>query len=82
MAVKTIATMAISTAVTTCPLPAFENAPNAGMGAVGWITMMPYRTRSQRPSARFKLGAAAVFPAVVLDMFGKSPSLDLELAPL
>src|SRR5271166_225087 len=57
MAVKTMATIAIWMEVTTWPWPALLNTPYAGIGAVGWITMMPYRMRSQSVSARRKRGA-------------------------
>ena len=41
MAVNTMATIAIRIEVTTWPPPALLNTPYAGMGAVGWMTMIP-----------------------------------------
>jgi hypothetical protein len=39
--VKSIATMAIKIAVTTWPCAVSLTIPNAGMGAVGWMTTIP-----------------------------------------
>jgi hypothetical protein len=41
MAVKSIATMAMSKAVMTWPLATVLTTPNTGIAAVGWITMIP-----------------------------------------
>src|SRR5262249_6280119 len=50
IAVAIIATMAIKTAVTTCPCPRSLNAPNADIGATGCSTIIPYKIRSQSVS--------------------------------
>src|ERR1700681_3049726 len=59
MAVNSIATMAIRIVVTTCPCPRSLSTPNTDIGATGWITMMPYRIRSQSVSDRLRRGASA-----------------------
>src|ERR1700687_637225 len=59
MAVNSIATMAIRIVVTTCPRPRSLSTPNTDMGATGWITMMPYRTRSRSVSERLSRGTSA-----------------------
>src|ERR1017187_9827556 len=58
MAVNTMATMAIRMEVTTWPWPSLLKTPYAGMGAVGWITIMPYMIRSQSVSERFRRGVS------------------------
>src|SRR5216684_165933 len=57
MAVKSMATMAIRSAVTTWPRPRLLSAPKADIGATGCNTIIPYRIRSQSVSARRNLGA-------------------------
>src|ERR1700687_1849114 len=59
MAVNSIATMAIRIVLTTCPRPRSLSTPNTDMGATGWITMMPYRTRSRSVSERLSRGTSA-----------------------
>src|SRR6267378_1059062 len=57
MAVNSIATMAIRIVVTTCPCPRSLSTPNTDIGATGWITITPYRIRSQSVSERLRRGA-------------------------
>src|SRR5579859_5299382 len=42
-----MATIAINTAVTTCPCPRSLKAPNADIGATGCSTIIPYKIKSQ-----------------------------------
>jgi hypothetical protein len=42
--------------VTTCPFAIPTAAPNNGIGAVGWISIIPYSTRDDSPRTRFKPG--------------------------
>jgi hypothetical protein len=41
MAVNSMATMAMRTVVTTWPCATWLTTPKGGMGAVGWMRMMP-----------------------------------------
>src|SRR5260370_29324404 len=66
MAVNSIATIAIRIVVTTCPCPRSLSAPNTDIGATGWITITPYRIRSQSVSERLRRGALAGGLAVEL----------------
>src|SRR5882762_7222806 len=66
MAVNSIATMAIRMVVTTCPCPRSLSTPNTDIGATGWITITPYRIRSQRVSDRLRRGTSAGGLAVEL----------------
>src|SRR5260370_12379842 len=66
MAVNSIATMAIRIVVTTWPCPRSLSTPNTDIGATGWITMTPYRIRSQRVSDRLRRGTSAGGLAVEL----------------
>src|SRR4029077_13742607 len=66
MAVNSIATMAIRIVVTTCPCPRSLSTPNTDIGATGWITMTPYRIRSQSVSERLRRGTSAGGLAVEL----------------
>src|SRR5260370_39018872 len=59
MAVNSIATIAIRIVATTWPCPRSLSTPNTDIGATGWITIMPYRIRSQRVSERFRRGMSA-----------------------
>jgi hypothetical protein len=52
--------MAIKIAVTTWPRPRSLSAPNADIGATGCSTIIPYKIRSHKVSARRNLGAVAV----------------------
>src|SRR5258708_38966079 len=66
MAVNSIATIAIRIVVTTCPCPRSLSTPNTDIGATGWITITPYRIRSQSVSERLRRGALAGGLAVEL----------------
>src|ERR1700738_2169203 len=55
-----MATIAIKIAVTTWPRPRSLGAPTADIGATGCSTIIPYKIKSHRVSARRNLGAAAV----------------------
>src|ERR1700675_1382167 len=66
MAVNSIATMAIRIVVTTWPFPGPLSPPNTHIGATGWITITPYRIRSQSVSERLRRGALAGGLAVEL----------------
>src|SRR6202521_1897100 len=66
MAVNSIATMAIRIVVTTCPCPRSLSTPNTDIGATGWITITPYRIRSQIVSDRRRRGMSAGGLAVEL----------------
>src|SRR3984893_18413358 len=59
MSVNSIATMAIRIVVTTWPCPRSLSTPNTDIGATGWITITPYRIRSQSVSERLRRGALA-----------------------
>src|ERR1700687_2286281 len=72
MAVNSIATIAIRMVVTTCPRPRSLSTPNTDMGATGWITMMPYRLKSQSVSERLRRGPSAGGLAVELIPFPKN----------
>jgi hypothetical protein len=49
-------TIPIRIVVTTCPLARLAAAPKSGIGAVGWIRIIPYRTNDESPRTRFKPG--------------------------
>src|SRR5579883_3108856 len=49
--------MAMRMAVTTWPLPRSLSTPNTDIGATGWITITPYRIRSQSVSVLRRRGA-------------------------
>src|SRR5713101_7770339 len=66
MAVNNMATMAIRIVVTTWPCPRSLSTPNTDIGATGWITITPYRIRSQRVSDRLRRGTSAGGLAVEL----------------
>src|ERR1700730_14249419 len=66
MSVNSIATMAIRIVVTTWPCPRSLSTPNTDIGATGWITITPYRIRSQSVSERLRRGALAGGLAVEL----------------
>src|ERR1035437_6962404 len=83
MAVNSIATMAIRIVVTTCPRPRSLSTPNTDMGATGWITMMPYRIRSQSVSERLRRGTLAGGLALELIPFLKTkPHYPAEITGL
>jgi len=54
-----MAIIPISTVVTTCPCARFAAAPKRGIGAVGWISIIPYNTRDDSPRTRFSPGPDA-----------------------
>src|SRR5260370_39026335 len=67
----------MSTAVTTWPWARSLTTPKTGMGAVGWITTMPYRIRSHTPRVRRSVGALPAVTAVVALAIGQREPLHI-----
>jgi hypothetical protein len=56
MAVNIIPIIPIIIVVTTWPLARVAAAPKRGIGAVGWIRIMPYKTSDDSPRTLFSPG--------------------------